>query len=127
MIEPEIVVDKRGPLELRVLFDRKECDWTFEDRGIEIVGAVERKTVQTHGNDGGDGSHVQEGFGQRPKGEGLIYPGNDPGQIKLNLAIGDPRDRRCRRSGCRDEKQLQWKDPCCSTAVEGRYITELEF
>jgi len=62
MIELDIMVDKRGPLELRVLFDRVECDRVFEDRGIEVVGAVKGKTVQSDRNDGGDGSHVQEGL-----------------------------------------------------------------
>jgi len=69
MIEPDIMVDKRGPLELQVLFDRKERDQVFEDRGIEIVCAVKGKTFQTDGNHGGDGSHVQEGFGWQPKKE----------------------------------------------------------
>jgi len=64
MIEPDIVVDKRGPLELRVLFDRVKRNWVFEDRGIQIVSTVMGKTVQADGNDGGDGSHVQEGLKQ---------------------------------------------------------------
>jgi len=42
------------------------------------MGAVKGKMVKADGNDGGDGSHVQEGFGQQLKEEGLIYPGNDP-------------------------------------------------
>ena len=62
MVEPDIVVDKRDPLELLVLFDRKESDQVFEDRSIEIVGAVKGKTVEVDGNDGGDGSHGQEGL-----------------------------------------------------------------
>ena len=45
MIEPDIVVDKRGPLEFRVLLDRVECDRVFEDHGIEVVDAVKGKTV----------------------------------------------------------------------------------
>jgi len=48
------------------------------------VGAIERKIIQAHWNNGGDGSHVQEGFGRGPKGEGFIYPGNSPKQVKLN-------------------------------------------
>jgi len=62
MIELDIMVDKRGPLELRVLFDRVECDQIFEDRSIEVVGAVKGKAVQSDENDNGDGSHVQEGL-----------------------------------------------------------------
>jgi len=84
MIEPDIVVDKRGSLELLVLLDCEECNWIFKDRGIEIVGAVKRKVVETDGDDSGDGSHVQEGLKRRPKGEGLMYPGNDPEWIEPN-------------------------------------------
>jgi len=84
MIEPDIVVDKRGPLELRVLFNHIGCDWILEDRGIEVVDTIEGKVVQTNGNDGGDGSHVQEGFGRQSKTEGLIYPGIDPERIMPN-------------------------------------------
>jgi len=84
MIEPDIVVDERGPFELLVSFDRKECDRVLEDRGIEVMGAVQRKVVGTNGDDGGDGSHVQEGLEWQPKWEGLIYPGNDPKRIRPN-------------------------------------------
>jgi len=58
------MVDKRGPLELRVLFDCIECDRILEDRGIKIVSPGKRKTIQADGNDGGDESHVQEQFGR---------------------------------------------------------------
>ena len=64
MVEPDIMVDKRGPLELWVLLDRIECDRVFEDRGIKVMGAVKGKTVQMDRDDGGDGSHVQERFGR---------------------------------------------------------------
>jgi len=64
MVEPDIVVDKRGPLELLVLFDCEECDQIFEDHSIEVMGAVKGKAVEADGNDGGGGSHVQEGFGR---------------------------------------------------------------
>jgi len=56
------MVDKRGPLELWVLLDCVERDRVLEDRGIEVVGTVKGKTVQLDRNDGGDGSHVQEGL-----------------------------------------------------------------
>jgi len=62
MIEPDIMVDKRGPLELWVLFNCKEGNRVLEDCGIEVVGTVKGETVQADGNDGGDGSHVQEGL-----------------------------------------------------------------
>ena len=52
MIEPDIVMYKRGPVELLVLFDR----------GIEVMSAVEGKAVEADRVDGGDGSHVQEGL-----------------------------------------------------------------
>jgi len=78
MIEPDIVVDKGGLLELLVLFDCKECDQVFEDHGIQIMDAVKGEAVKADRNDGGDGSHVQEGFGWRLKEKGLIYPENDP-------------------------------------------------
>ena len=100
MIEPDIVVDKRGPLELLVLFNRKECNWIFEDRGIEVVGPIEGKVIQTDGN----GSHVQEGFGRRPKKEGLIYPGNNSKQVKPNLNNGGLRNCRHKKAGCGEEK-----------------------
>jgi len=45
MIEPDIVVDKWGLFELLVLFDCVESDGVFENRGIEVVDAVEGKTV----------------------------------------------------------------------------------
>ena len=79
MIEPDIMVDKRGPLILRVLFDREECDQVLKDRGIEVVGPIQREMIKTNGDDSGDGgSHVQEVFRRRLKTEGLIYPGNGP-------------------------------------------------
>jgi len=65
MIEPDIMVDKRGPLVFRVLFDREECDWVFEDCGIKVVDPIQRKTIKTDGDGSGDGgSHVQEAFGR---------------------------------------------------------------
>ena len=64
MVEPDITVDKRGPLELLVVFNCEERDWIFEDRGIKIMGAIKGKVVKVVGNDGGDGSHVQERFGR---------------------------------------------------------------
>jgi len=64
MVEPDIMVDKRGPLELWVLLDRIERDRVFEDHGIKVMGAVKGKTVQMDRDDGGDGSHVQERFGR---------------------------------------------------------------
>ena len=100
MIEPDIVVDKRGPLELRVLFDRVKRNWVFEDRGIQIVSTVMGKTVQADGNDGGDGSHVQEGLKQRSKTRGLIYSGIDPKRIMPNLYIGVPQGCGHGRSNC---------------------------
>ena len=72
MVELEIVVDKWGPLELQVLLNCIEHNRVFEDRGIEIMGAVKGKVVEADRNDGGDGSHVQEGLKWRPKVEGLI-------------------------------------------------------
>jgi len=81
MIELDIMVDKGGPLELWILFDHEECDRVFEDHGIQVMGTSKGKTVQSNRNDGGDGSHVQEGFGWRSKTEGLIYPGIDPERI----------------------------------------------
>jgi len=78
MIELDIIVDKRGPLELLVLLDCEKHDRIFEDHGIKVMGAVKGKVIEVDRDDGGDGSHVQKGFGWRPKGEGLIYPGNSP-------------------------------------------------
>jgi len=76
------MVDKQGRPVFRVLFDREECDWVFEDRGIEIVGPVQRETIKTDRDDDGDGgSHVQEALERRLKMGGLIYPGNDPERI----------------------------------------------
>jgi len=40
MIEPDIMVDKRGPLEFWVLLDCKERDWVFEDRGVRAGGSL---------------------------------------------------------------------------------------
>jgi len=45
MIEPDIIVDKRCPFELLILFDREECDRVFKDCGIQIMGAVKGKAV----------------------------------------------------------------------------------
>ena len=87
MVEPDIMVDKWGPLEFQVLFDHVEHNRVFEDHGMEVVETVKGKTVQTNGDVNGDGRHVQEGLGQRPKREGLIYTGNDPEQVMLNLFI----------------------------------------
>ena len=80
------MVDKRGPLVFRVLFDREERNWVLEDCGIEAVDPVQREMVKTDGDVcGNGGSHVQEAFGRRLKTEGLIYPGNDPEQIMPNV------------------------------------------
>jgi len=100
MVELDIMVDKQGPLELWVLLDCVERDRIFEDRSIEIMGAIKGKTVQTDGNDGGDGSHVQERFGRRSKMRGLIYPGIDPERIMPNSNIGVLQDCGRRRSSC---------------------------
>jgi len=111
MIELDIVVDKRGPLELWVLFNHIECDQVLEDHGIEVVDTVEGKAVQTNGNDGGDGSHVQEGFGRQSKTEGLIYPGIDPERIMPNYIM---------ESSARlwaQEKQLQEKRSGCGGKI----------
>jgi len=78
MVEPDIMVDKGGLLVRLVLLDRVESDGVLEDRGIEVVDAVERKTVEADGDDSRDGSHVQETLGRRLKTRGLIYPGNNP-------------------------------------------------
>jgi len=72
MVEPDIMVDKGGLLVRLVLLDRVESDGVLEDRGIEVVDAVERKAVQADGDDGRDGSHVQEVFGRRLK-RGVLY------------------------------------------------------
>jgi len=87
MIEPDIVVDKRGPLEFQGLLNRIKCDWVFKDHGIEIVKTIEEKTVQMDGDVNRDGRHVQEGLGRQPKREGLIYSGNNPERIMPNLLI----------------------------------------
>ena len=100
MIELDIMVDKRGPFELRVLFDRVECDWVLEDHGIEIVDTVKGETIQTDGNDDGDGSHVQEQFGRRSKRRGLIYPGNDPEWVMPNWSYQVLQGTGHRRSCC---------------------------
>jgi len=82
MIELDIMVDKRGRPEFWVLFDSEERDRVLEDRGIEVVGSVQRKTVETDGDVcGNDGSHVQKALGRRLNRGGLIYPGNNPEQI----------------------------------------------
>jgi len=93
MVEPDIVVDKRGLLELPILFDCEERDGILEDRGIEIVNAVEGKAVQTDRDDGGNGSHVQEAFGRRLKRRGLIYPGNNPDRIMPNIQMAAAAER----------------------------------
>jgi len=87
MVELDIMVDKRGPLEFRVLFDRVEHNRVFKNRSMEVVETIKGKTVQTDGDVNGDGRHVQDGLGWRPKREGLIYSGNDPKQVMLNLSI----------------------------------------
>jgi len=87
MVELDIMVNKRGPLEFRVLFNCVEHNRVFEDRNIEVVETVKGKTVQMDGDVNGDGHHVQEGLGQRPKREGLIYSGNDPERVMPNLSI----------------------------------------
>jgi len=120
MIEPDIVVDKWGPFELLVLFDCEECNRVFEDHSIEIMGAIEGKAIETNRDDGGDGSHVQEGFERRPKTEGLIYPGNDPKWIKLNWQTEFHRTAGAKKQTVEKRRQLWWKDPCCGAAVEGR-------
>jgi len=106
MIEPDIVVDKRGPLVFWVLFNRIEHNWVLKDRGIEVVGPVQREAIKTNwDDDGNDEGLVQEGFRQQPKWEGFIYPGNNPEQIM-------PYFKKC----CRHN------EACCSeektTAVE---------
>jgi len=78
MVEPDIMVDKGGLLVLLVLFDRVESDGVLEDRGIEVVDAVEREASEANGDDGRDGSHVQGAFGRQLKKRGLIYPGITP-------------------------------------------------
>ena len=101
MIEPDIMVDKRGPLILWVLFDREECDQVLEDRGIKVMGPIQRETIKTDGDVGGNGgSHVQEAFGRRPKMEGLIFPGNNPERIMPDLYNGVPQGCGRGRSSC---------------------------
>jgi len=78
MVEPDIVVDKRSHLELLVVLDRKECDWVFEDHSIQVVGAVKGETVETKGNEGGDGSNDQEGMGATELGQALYILGLTP-------------------------------------------------
>jgi len=79
MIEPDIMVDKRGPLVFLVLFDCKECDRVLEDRGIEVVGPIQRETIKTDRDESGDGgSHVQEVFGRRLKRGALYILGMTP-------------------------------------------------
>jgi len=119
MVEPDIVVDKRGSLEFWVLFDCIECDWILEDRSIEIMESVKGKTIQTDRNDGGDGSHVQEGFGQRSKMEGLIYPGIDPERVMLNLIWSSTGLRARKKLLWKEEKLLRRKDPCFDAALQG--------
>jgi len=58
MVELDIIVDKWGCLDFQVIFDRKEHDWTLEDRGIEVMSAGEVKVIQTDRDDSGNGSHV---------------------------------------------------------------------
>jgi len=82
MIELDIMVDKRGRPEFRVLFDSEERDRVLEDHGIEVVGPIQREAIETDGDESRNGgSHVQESFGWRLKTEGLIYPGNNPDRI----------------------------------------------
>ena len=114
MIEPDIMVDKRGRPELQVLFDSEECDRVLEDCGIEVVGSVQRKTVKTDGDMcGDDGSHVQEAFGRQLKMEGLKYPGNDPKWIMplSNSSCGRKKHAMAKRS------RLRRIDPCCGAAL----------
>jgi len=84
MVEPDIVVYKQHDSEHQVVLDHKECDWVFEDCGIEGMGCRKGKAVQMDWEDNGDGSHVQEVFGWQLKEGILIYPGNDPKQMYLN-------------------------------------------
>jgi len=77
MIEPDIMVDKRGPLVFLVLFDREECDRVLEDRGIEIMDSVQRETMDRD-DSGNGGSHVQEAFGRRLKTKALYTLGMTP-------------------------------------------------
>jgi len=80
------MVDKRDRPIFRVLFDCEEHNWVLEDCGIEVVGPIQRETVETNGDVcGNDGSHVQEMFGRRLKTGGLIYPGNNPKRIMLYI------------------------------------------
>jgi len=86
MVEPDVMVDKRGPLVFRVLFNREECDQVFEDRGIEVMDPTQREAIKMDGDGcGNGGSHVQEALGRRLKVGGLIYPGNDPERIMLYI------------------------------------------
>ena len=79
MIEPDIMVDKRGRPIFRVLFDGEERDRVLEDRGIEVVGPIQREAIETDGDECGDGgSHVQEAFGQRLKRKVLYTLGMTP-------------------------------------------------
>jgi len=66
MIEPDIMVDKRGRSKFRVLFDSEERDRVLEDRGVEVVGPIQREVIKSDGDvSGNGGSHVQEAFGRR--------------------------------------------------------------
>jgi len=106
MVEPDIMVDKRGRPIFLIPLNSEERDRVFEDRGEEVVGPIQREAVETNGDEcGNGGSHVQETFGRRLKKGGLIYPGNDPERIMLNI-----------------KWQLQAQEACCgeekATAAE---------
>jgi len=76
------MVDKRGRPIFWVLFDSEKRDRVLEDRGVEVVGPIQREAIKTDGDVcGNDGSHVQEALGRRLKRGGLIYPGNNPERI----------------------------------------------
>jgi len=107
IIESDGVVDKWGCLKLRVILNCKECDWTLKDSGIQVVGPREREMRKADRDNGGDGSHVQEGFGRQPKRRGLIYPGHDPEWIMPNwqwsvnrTGLWDSEEAAAERSDC---------------------------
>jgi len=74
----DIVTDQRRSLEFGVNLYADHGDRVVQDHGVESMEGIRGKTVQTDGNGGDDGSHVQEAFGRRLKSRGLIYPGNNP-------------------------------------------------
>ena len=81
MEETDVVTDQRCRPELGVSFNVDHGDRVVQDHGVESVEGIRGKTVQTDGNSGDNGSHVQGVFGRRLKTRGLIYPGNNPERI----------------------------------------------